>query len=120
MHAQKQTQTPGLASNACGSYRMTAALAHPQCPYDIHPRAKHRPTRFAAMGGLPRQRSTHNVSARDDIHPSAKKTVKPLRRDKGDSLAARRVSVATADRGETALAHAGMHAHSQTQTPAPT
>ncbi len=74
-------------------------------------------TAFAAG---PPQRRTHNVGARDDIHPAQKKTVKPLRRDKGNSLDARLVFVATADRGGTSPAHAGMHAHRQTQTSAPT
>ena len=37
-----------------------------------------------------------------------------------DSLSARHVGVATADGGVTEPAHTGMHAHRQTQTPAPT
>ncbi len=38
----------------------------------------------------------------------------------GAALVARRVCASTADRGVTMHAHAGMHAHRQTQTPAPT
>ncbi len=61
-----------------------------------------------------RRQRTQALIARDDIQPDA--IPKPTR----DSHAASLVGQATADRGVTAPAHAGMHAHRQTQMPAQT
>ena len=58
-----------------------------------------------------RGQRTLALSTRDDIHPGAKQTATRFVEMGGDSLATRFVSVAAADRGVTAPAHAGVHTH---------
>jgi hypothetical protein len=60
-------------------------------------------------------RRTHNLRANDNSQCGAKHTSPRWR----DSHSVRRVPHATADRGGSAPVHAGMHAHRQTQRPAP-
>jgi hypothetical protein len=91
MHAHRQTQTPAPTPNTRGGDSV-----------------RDRPT-----DGSTRTPSVHATT----FTPAQNKTQHALPRW-GDSLDARCVRLAAADRGVTALAHTGMHAHSRTQTPA--
>ena len=71
-------------------------------------------------GPTQRWQRTHTLSARaTTITPAQNKTIARFA-EMGGSPSLRRVGGPTGDRRVTAPAHAGMHAHRQTQTPAPT
>jgi hypothetical protein len=93
MHAHRQTQTPAQTSNMSGG---------------------------DSMRDQPTDSGLRTLSVHVTIFTPAQSERQHASPRWGDSQAARRVGLATADCGVTVPAHAGMHAHRETRTPAQT